>query len=769
MIRKTFLITILLSLVWSPMQAKDFYYNGSDCTILYRFIPSTGTLNDLTVTYNGDFQFYPSHFGGITTFNLAGKQLHPWEEMHVSELLYEKTSGDGDIYEASFRWSYQGEHFDFTIKMQLSGKTLSIDFSTDPLNENAVKFSIDRSEHTPEPKIICLPYGHNVLLTKGIFVSGIIDHMLSNASAVISLDSYYSFTSAFYGHETHYNTQTDGSRNHLKEKIYITVSPDISETFFHVSNPVSPFRDYLVDKVIVDLWSGRFENYRDGIKTLADMGMTDLFALIHVWQKYGYDNGLPTTFPAGDSFGGENALFEVIDICEANDYLFALHTNYVDFYENSDVWDSLDVALNSNGSWVMGWFNDSTGIQSYLMKPSRVLYYAGLYEPLIHNSYRTTAGFLDVHSSVLPSYKVDFDAKVSNAGKQSATFLSYKNLISYARDIHSGPVAGEGFGSSANIWAGYIDAIEADPRSSYDRGGTDVPLVVDYKLKELHHLFVPHGAGYLERFFLDKWTDYSIEELERYRVTQIAYGNAGFIHNPFEKEIPSDEVLKDYCFLKHLQHYYLSEQPEQILYRMGNELLTLSEALRRISTFLFMFDISKAINEELSMLKITYSEGFTLYVNRSTSKTWDVEKDGIIYELPPNGFLAYKGDEFLAYTAVVDGIKRYYMHPKETICFKVLSPVFSIFSGYRVKNRSLLQAEYIDILTWEAFQEMGNINGYRIYQVEVESGNWDLLAELDSDTFEYRHRNVGNEKQHYALVAVDEQNKESDAVYLSVQ
>jgi hypothetical protein len=64
------------------------------------------------------------------------------------------------------------------------------------------------------------------------------------------------------------------------------------------------------------------------------------------------------------------------------------------------------------------------------------------------------------------------------------SFFYYKDLISYARDIHSGPVAGEGFGSSANIWADYIDAIEADPRSSYDRGGTDVPLVVDYKLKE---------------------------------------------------------------------------------------------------------------------------------------------------------------------------------------------------------------------------------------------------------------------------------------------
>jgi hypothetical protein len=169
------------------------------------------------------------------------------------------------------------------------------------------------------------------------------------------------------------------------------------------------------------------------------------------------------------------------------------------------------------------------------------------------------------------------------------------------------------------------------------------------------------------------------------------------------------------------------------------------------------------------MLKITYTGGFTLYVNRSTSKTWEVKKDGIIYKLPPNGFLAYKGDEFLAYTAVVDGIKRYYMHPKETICFNVLSPIFSTFKGWRVINRSLLQIEYIDILTWEALQEAGNIKGYRLYQVDGEGENWDLLVELDPDTFEYRHRNAAKEKQHYALVAIDENNRESDAIYTTVE
>jgi len=168
------------------------------------------------------------------------------------------------------------------------------------------------------------------------------------------------------------------------------------------------------------------------------MGMKDLFALIHMWQKDGYDNGLPSAYPAGDSFGGEAGLLEVIDICESNGYLFALHTNYVDFYENSDVWNSDDIALDSDGTWIKAWYNPTAGIQSYLLKPSRALSYAILYEPLIHQSYRTNSCFLDVHSSVLPSYKVDYDARVAEAGKQFSTFDHYRNLFSYARNIHSG-------------------------------------------------------------------------------------------------------------------------------------------------------------------------------------------------------------------------------------------------------------------------------------------------------------------------------------------
>jgi len=62
-----------------PVLGIDFAHDGKDCNILYRFIPRTGTLNDLVIVYDGKFEFSPSNFGGITTFILGGEELHPWE------------------------------------------------------------------------------------------------------------------------------------------------------------------------------------------------------------------------------------------------------------------------------------------------------------------------------------------------------------------------------------------------------------------------------------------------------------------------------------------------------------------------------------------------------------------------------------------------------------------------------------------------------------------------------------------------------------------
>ena len=771
---QTFLFFLLLTLVkLQAIWAFDFTYSGPDCTIIYRFSPSTGTLSDLRVIYNQSFSFLPSNYGGITLFSLGGSLLRPREGKQATKVLEETNSGG--IYTAKFRWTYNGENFDFAVSLQLSGKTLKIEYYADPLSQNVLEFSLERTEKTPDPKVVEMPYGHNVLFTNGIFISAILDSELSNSSTLSPLKTRFSSSSASFAYASTYRQLTDGRRNALQETVHLTVSPKIEDVFFRVLNPVSPYKNFLSNRVILDLWRKSFADCKNDLELLSSFGMRDLFAIIHVWQKYGYDDGLPSTYPAGNAYGGDLALREVSDLCLRNGYLLALHTNYVDFYPNSDVWTPSDLALEPNGTWVKSWYNLWTGTQSYLMKPSRALYYSQMYEPSIHDSYSTTASFLDVHTAILPSFKVDYDSRIPQAGKQKETFRYYKELLSYARNLHGGPVAGEGYGYSTSTWAGYVDAMEADPRSLFDssrfRSGTQVPILVDYKLKVLHGLFVPHGAGYLERFYLDKYSNYEDWELERYRATEIAFANAGFISNSFDKGISLLEVLRDYCFLKHLQSYYLDASPLEILYNVRGAMKPLSEALQEILPGLSFNSVDDVLLEELAMVKVTYDNGFVLYVNRSQSVSWSVIEGGTSYLLPPGGFLARKGNEFLAYTALVNGVKSYYLWPAEGPCLgNLIDIIYSPlnFQGKKVMNRSLFQLEYINILAWEANPANKNIAKYRIYQVEEKQRIF--LAEVDSSILSYWHRKVEKTKLYnYALVAVNDEGREGQLALLAVQ
>ncbi|MCX7945230.1 MAG: DUF5696 domain-containing protein, partial [Deltaproteobacteria bacterium] len=506
--------------------------NGGE--IYYLFQPLTGSLNDLTVRDNKGFSFKPSNYGGITRFVLSGEELRVWEHRHKTTILNESfTNG---VYSARVIYEYKGDKLEFLLRLYISDKSLVIEYSEIGSYGKVRQFSFDRSENTPEPRIITLPYGHNVLYTNGEFISAILDIHYSNASQIHTPYYLYSSSSAYFGDHAEYLPCTNGNYNMLKERMIISVSPEISDTFYRPSNPVSAYKDELSNKIVLDFW-GDLRSTLSQLKTLANWGYRDILALIHVWQRYGYDNGLPTTYPAGEMYGGGAVMREIIELCHQNNYLFALHTNYVDFYENSDDWNTQDIALNPDGSWVKAWFNPTTNMQSYLIKPTEAKKYAAIYEPLIKDNYLTNAGYLDVHTAIRPSMKVDFDSRITYCSKQFSTLTNYLKLIDYVRSVHKGPIAGEGFGFSAPVWAGYIDAIEADPRSIYDvhkgLGGSDVPLIVDYKLKILHNLFVPHGVGYLPRFFYEQWKDYTKRQIESYRLAEMAFGNAGFMQDPF--------------------------------------------------------------------------------------------------------------------------------------------------------------------------------------------------------------------------------------------
>ncbi len=753
--------------------AVDFTWTSGDISVTYRFLPATGTLNDLQVITSGGFAFRPCRFGGITAFWLAGRLLYSWEQTHETEFLGGSFDASG-AYVAHFRWRLGADQLAFSLRLRLENKTLWIEAELDSPSEAVLTFSCDRSEGTPDPKVIELPFGHPVLFSQGYFVSAVLDPFYSRSSWLVPFHQTFAGDSAAYGYGAWYFQRSDSHRSMLRERLYLTVSPWIEDTFYMPPQVISAYRDDLANRVVVDLWANSFQEQEDFLRYLTSFGFRDLLVILHCWQKYGYDNGLPSTFPAGEIYGGEAGLTRIADLCQRQGFRFGLHTNYVDFYPNSDVWNPADVALSSSGMMTPSWYNPATGIQSYLLKPTRAIFYAQLYEPPVHSAYKTSAAFLDVHTAILPSFKVDFDAKVEGAGEQVSTFLAYRDLLDYVRQVHHGPVAGEGYGYAASLWAGIVDSLEADPRSLYSlekgKRANSVPTIVDYKLRVLHHRFVPYGLGLTERFFSDE-RPIPAEGYEVYRASEIAFGQAGYIQYAPGLERPPEDILREYCFLKHIQAKCHSASVRDIFYEIDGQFLSLSEALARILPACPDLDPEDFLAMKLTKLKIVYDNNLTLFVNRSRFEPWDVLAGNSWYTLPPAGFLAFQGDSFLAYTALVDGKKEYFLWPAEPVCRGslrelILAPLE--LRGEKKQNRSLFQVEYLNVLKWQHNPKNLDIKGYRIYRQE--KGGWEIRGEVDARTTTFWDRQVEKERTYlYSVVAFNSYGREGQAAEVEVR
>jgi endonuclease/exonuclease/phosphatase family metal-dependent hydrolase len=90
------------------------------------------------------------------------------------------------------------------------------------------------------------------------------------------------------------------------------------------------------------------------------------------------------------------------------------------------------------------------------------------------------------------------------------------------------------------------------------------------------------------------------------------------------------------------------------------------------------------------------------------------------------------------------------------------------FVGQKFRVRSFRLADCMNFLTWQPNPKNLNIVKYKIYQIEGE--NKSLLAELNANIFYYLHWKVYREKEYtYALVAVNNENREGDPAYITVR
>ncbi len=605
---------------------QQFYFNyqGPDGNISYKYSPvADGSLAALQCIKDSGYTFTPS-LGGIS-LDAEGAEIYAWTSGVSFQLM--KISSSADTLIAGWKMKYGVDSLTYTYKFYISAKTLVIGVSSE--DSIAPEFLITRCENALSPQTIPIPYLplFNVLYTNNVFVSMFFDWENTNASEIYPEGNTYSPTSVFYAQDAKYDKNSNGVRNKMNEKIFLTASPSLSDVFPNLTNPVSPFKLVSSEHIVYDTWDyNGFTDLLNTVKQYNNEGIKNLWIIVHEWQNGGYDNMYPNVLPANAAFGGNRALINLSDSCSKYNYLFSLHENYVDFYPNASSYDSNDVARNSDGTLKTAWYNSSTGIQSYQMKPTKAANYLSIFAPQIHQTFSTTASFLDVHSSANPSGKVDFDAKVAKSASFSQTLNLYRQLGTLQRINHTGPASGEGY--CHFLYAGYFDDFEAQVNTGMQNSywqGVRLPLLADFQLNKIHPLVCEHGVGYYERFFsLNDGTpffhQFPIDTCLMYIATELAYGNAGFI--PFFDRVSNPLAVAqiEYNQVLPAQKAYANASAVLITYDDNGQAITVSQFIKNHP--ISFDDITSA--DFMSKIKIVYSNGTIVYVNRNPALNWQI-------------------------------------------------------------------------------------------------------------------------------------------------
>lgn len=375
--------------------AATFRYDGDDGTLEYRWEAptsgpsqnsSTGLFGKITLTASGkgmsDVRVPLASSAQIVWSNSARALKNQWETTSGAPVLV-RTFEVGDVT-ATVR-----------TKGSMIGKSLVLDIEAD----RALATLLDAGTWGPvmRRRIIPVPYftGQvNYLPVEGLFVSSGFDWTFSGAT---NLD----------GSRAMYVPLTDGRRNALHERVAFSVAWHLDEVLPNIPNPPSPYLRTLSDRIVLDIWGGRYSDIARRLEILASYGINRCVAIVHDWQRSGYDNALPAHLPAAADKGGDAGMKDLVASATRLGHLVALHENYVDYYPNYDQFRDTDIALDSSGKRQEAWYNPGTKIQSFAVKPNAILPLAATQSAEIHHRYGTNACYLDVHSAVPPWFHVD--------------------------------------------------------------------------------------------------------------------------------------------------------------------------------------------------------------------------------------------------------------------------------------------------------------------------------------------------------------------------
>ncbi len=430
-----------------------------------------------------------------------------------------------------------------------------------------------------------------------------------------------------------YRKLSDGTRNCLYDRIFITVSDDFDEVLPSLANPKSPYMAETARRIYCSR-----PNFLTEPKAAEDevafwtrlkaYGMDDMFIRYHseVFRTPLENNRFGRS---SDTYAGlgDETLIKMVKGIQALGHKVAPYGDEQLLHGLAPQYDVTKIALDYAYRPHQRWYYNN-----YLARPYVQIQHAVDFIPGFREKFGWDGVYSDEITNTPPWGHVDFEAGVPGAGKLTEVLYAYMLLLEVNRNLYKGPVWSEG--TSHYFWAGYSDMNYAQSNRP------DNPLIVNFQLSQLHTR--QNDIGYE----LVTWKQWSIDY---WLASTIIFGNMGSL-------VPRDgapsmmqgapdcfpehgNLAKCYFMMRALQELYAGQPPAVIRYADDRGVLhDTSDAVRR--------DITAN-----NMVYVKYANGLETWVNRHQQKSWTIDFNGAGLILPPNGYAAFLDGRILEYSA----------------------------------------------------------------------------------------------------------------------
>ena len=596
-----------------------FRYEGKDTVVEYAVSSERPYFRDIAVRINGQ--------SAGTVWVDAG--LSFTEEIKDLKLVSVSAGEKEPVLTGIWKGECNGKEVRVEMVLRLWQKSLVVD--TICRGGLVKELSYGAIAGVQKPELIALPFinyhGHNlnVLMSKSekpFFASVWMDWYRSNASEPFAVDKIDGERVRLNG-GVRYNPKTDGSRNDLFERAFITFSPTFEETLPTIANPPAKRGKEAGTRLWQESWGP--ENYakeHERCLKLRAYGIEMLTQCNHeiTWRN----NGESFTFrlKASPGKGGDEALVNYIAGQRALGWRSGLYTNYTDFAPVNEFWGTDRVMRGSDNNLITAWPRCYSPKALFAVEMDKKL------APQIQKKYNTNAAYTDVHTSVSPWDRCDYDARVPGAGTFAATYYAFGELLLHDQDVYDGHCWSEG----NHQWL-YAGLCTGNYGLTY--GGLklwEYPYLPHFDLLKMHPLTVDIGIPWTGQFFTGK-EDWNKPEnldksIDQFIAATIAYGHMGWL---VEEQYSMRRTCRSYYMLQPLQSRYIMEKPVEILYGTENGLISSSQAFLNGSW-------------KQSRLHIRYANGLRVWINGNVKENWAIDS----YTLPPYGWLAKEGEDFTA-------------------------------------------------------------------------------------------------------------------------